>query len=283
MNAITRPPVTLNSLRAVWISDLHLGSKPCKADYLLDFLNTVQCKKLYLVGDIIDLLALKRSFHWPAKHQQIIERILAMADAGTEVFYIPGNHDHAMRRLVTQTLSGVRVEHEMEHISADGRRLLLLHGDRFDNWIRFSPIKRWLGDAAYDFLLWLNWINFSAQRLLKRPYWSLAHAVKTRVGKARETIEQYEQTVAQYAAELGCDGVICGHIHKAELKKIAGTLYLNDGDWVESCTAIVETQTGWFELLHWADRRERLQSCQDLELANSTTQAEGICNRSSIR
>jgi len=266
MPAAHSSDMSLHGLRSVWISDLHLGSKPCKADYLLDFLNALECDRLYLVGDIIDLLALKRSFHWPAKHQQIIDRILQLGESGTELFYIPGNHDHAMRRFVSQTLSRVHIEREMVHTTADGRRLLLLHGDRFDNWVRFSPVKRWLGDAAYDFLLWLNWLNYTARRWLKRPYWSLADAVKTRVGKARETIEQYEQTVAAHAAHLGYDGVICGHIHKADLKKIGNLLYINDGDWVESCTAIVETSSGWLELVHWADRRERLQSCRNPRL-----------------
>lgn len=263
MEPITAP---FTNVESVFISDLHLGSKPCKADYLLDFLNSLQCKNLYLLGDIVDVLALKRAVHWPANHQRVLNRILAMAEQGTKVFYIPGNHDHAMRRFVEQTLVKVRIEYEMEHTSADGRRFLLLHGDRFDNWVRFSPVKRWLGDAAYGFLLWLNWVNFKCRRLLRRPYWSLAYSVKTRVSKARETIEHYEQTVAAHATKLGYDGVICGHIHKPSLKKIGEVLYLNDGDWVESCTAIVETHSGWLELVHWADRRERLQSCQNPQL-----------------
>ena len=237
--------------RTIWLSDIHLGSRACRIDLLLDFLERNRCDQLYLVGDIIDLRRMRRSFYWPKSHTVALERILAMARAGTRVVYVPGNHDEDFRVMTDLMLGPVEVHRELVHETADGRRLLVLHGDCFDGVIRSSALMALLGGAGYGLLLGLNRIGHAVNALLRRPYWSLAQAIKMRIGRAARYVERFQAACLNRAREAQVDGVVCGHIHRAALIERDGLLYCNDGDWVESCTALVESPAGELSLLHW--------------------------------
>jgi UDP-2,3-diacylglucosamine pyrophosphatase LpxH len=239
---------------SVWISDVHLGFRDCKAAFLLTFLESVQCDTLYLVGDLIDLWSLHKGGRWPESHSRVLQAIVVKAAQGTRVVYVPGNHDEAIRRHVGLFVGGVEIAGEMIHETADGHRYLVIHGDEFDGVIRCgSSLVFWLGDWMYDILLFVNrWTN-CIRRCFGYPYWSLASAVKRRIGGAVDYISRYETMVAREAARRGLDGVICGHIHKAAIRELEGVVYCNDGDWVESCTALVEHPDGALEILYWAD------------------------------
>ncbi|WP_029654146.1 UDP-2,3-diacylglucosamine diphosphatase [Marinobacter daepoensis] len=243
----------MRQYRSVFISDVHLGTADCQAEYLLDFLNNVQCETLYLVGDIVDLIAMQRRAHFPDSHRQVVNKLLELAGAGTRVVYIPGNHDEFFRRFCGQTLSGVELLYKAVHTTADGRQFLVCHGDQFDQVVRCSPLLLLVGDRAHGVLLRLNrWFN-ALRRLQGKPYWSLAAWIKSRIGKARTFIRRFE-LAALTAAEKGrYDGFICGHIHSAGFLRSEDGLYCNDGDWVEHCTALVERDDGRLELLHWSE------------------------------
>lgn len=245
----------MRQFRSVFISDVHLGTADCQAGYLLDFLNSMQCETLYLVGDIVDLIAMQRRAHFPVLHRQIIHTLLDLAAAGTRVVYVPGNHDSFFRRFCGQSISGIELCRTAVHTTADGRRFLVCHGDQFDQVVRCSPLMLLAGDRAHSLLLWLNrWFN-ALRRLRGRPYWSLAAWIKSRLGKARTFIRRFE-LAALGVAEKGCyDGFICGHIHSAGFLRSETALYCNDGDWVEHCTALVEQADGHLELLHWSESR----------------------------
>jgi UDP-2,3-diacylglucosamine pyrophosphatase LpxH len=219
--------------RTVWISDVHLGMRACKAEYLLDFLQHVECRQLYLVGDMIDLWSMKRGIYWPTAHNQVVQRILEMAGRGTRVTFLPGNHDETFRGYLGSVLGGVRVQREVVHTTADGRRLLVLHGDEFDAVTLNSRWLALLGHHAYETLLVANrWFN-AIRRRLGFPYWSLAAFLKHKVKNAVNFISQFEECVAKEARARGLDGVVCGHIHHATIQDFGGILYCNDGDWVE--------------------------------------------------
>jgi UDP-2,3-diacylglucosamine pyrophosphatase LpxH len=239
--------------RTIWISDIHLGTRGCAAEMLIDFLDHVDSETLYLVGDIIDGWRLKRRFFWPASHNDVVWRLLNRARRGTRVVYIPGNHDEVFRQFSGLDFGGVEIRRKAIHETADGRRLLVLHGDEFD---AITLAHRWLahvGDAAYVTLMALNrWLN-AFRRTFSMPYWSLSKHAKAKVKKSVEFISHYEDVVAHAAGIRGVDGVVCGHIHTAEIREIGGVEYYNDGDWVEGCTALVEHHDGRMELLHWAD------------------------------
>ncbi|MGJ3648610.1 UDP-2,3-diacylglucosamine diphosphatase [Sphingomonas sp. GlSt437] len=239
--------------RTIWISDIHLGTRGCNAEMLIDFLDHVDSDMMYLVGDIIDGWRLKRKFYWPAQHNDIVWRVLKRAKRGTRVIYIPGNHDEVFRQFTGLNFGGVEIRRQAIHETADGRRLLVLHGDEFD---AITLAHRWLahvGDFAYTALMGLNrWVN-NVRRWLNMPYWSLSKHAKAKVKNAVEFISHYEDVVAQAAGARGVDGVVCGHIHTAEIRQINGIDYYNDGDWVEGCTALVEHYDGRMEVLHWAD------------------------------
>ena len=245
---------TPQAFRTIFLSDIHLGLRSCRSDSLVDFLHQVQCEKLYLVGDIIDGWRLRRSWYWDSYHDEVIRLILRMARHGTEVIYIPGNHDELFRDWLGLEVAGVKLAREAEHVSADGRRFLVIHGDEFDGVIRYAKFLAHLGDWAYDTALLVNrWFNFLRRRL-GYPYWSLSQWLKRQVKEAVKAIDRFETALAHEAQSRGMDGVICGHIHHAEMRMIHGILYMNDGDWVESCTALVEHQDGRFELLDWSLR-----------------------------
>jgi UDP-2,3-diacylglucosamine pyrophosphatase LpxH len=241
--------VTPRRVRSVWLSDIHLGTRDCQAEALLAFLDTVDCEFLYLVGDIIDFWRLERAPHWPQRHSDVIRAVLSKARAGCTVTLIPGNHDEYLRRFCDLQLGNILVVREAVHRTADGRLLLMLHGDEFDGVTR---CHRWLartGDVGYDLLLRINrWFN-GARRVLGFPYWSLSAYVKGKVKRAVDFVVDFEQAVAREAARRGMDGVVCGHIHRATMHDIDGVLYCNTGDWVESCTALVERSDGSLELL----------------------------------
>ncbi|MBN8849092.1 MULTISPECIES: UDP-2,3-diacylglucosamine diphosphatase [unclassified Sphingomonas] len=239
--------------RTIWISDVHLGTRGCNADMLIDFLDHVDSETMYLVGDMIDGWRLKKKFYWPASHNDVVWRLLKRARRGTRMIYIPGNHDEVFRQFSGLDFGGIAIRRKAIHETADGKRLLVLHGDEFD---AITLAHRWLahvGDAAYHVLMALNrWVN-AVRRRLDLPYWSLSKHAKAKVKNAVAFISHFEEVVAHAAGSRGVDGVVCGHIHTAEIREIAGIRYYNDGDWVEGCTALVEHFDGRMEVLHWAD------------------------------
>jgi UDP-2,3-diacylglucosamine pyrophosphatase LpxH len=244
--------------RTVWISDTHLGTSGCNAELLHDFLHSIKPETLYLVGDIIDGWRLKRGWYWPARHNDIVRRILKLANKGTRVVYVPGNHDEALRDYTGLAFGGVEVLAEAIHETADGRRFLVTHGDEFDGVVLYARWLAFLGDAGYSVLLRLNiWFN-AVRRRFGLPYWSLSAYIKHRVKNAVAFISKFEEVVAHAARERGVDGVVCGHIHCAEIRDFGGVIYMNDGDWVESCTALVEHADGRIEIIDWAARTKAL-------------------------
>ena len=239
--------------RTVWISDIHLGTRGCNAELLIDFLDHVDCATMYLVGDIIDGWRLKKRFYWPERHNAILRRIMKRAKQGTRIVYIPGNHDEMFRQFAGSNFGGVEIRRKAIHLTADGRRLLILHGDEFD---AIMLAHRWLafvGDRAYALLMRLNVAVNLVRRKLKLPYWSLSKVAKHKVKNAVEFISRFEEAVAHEAIRLKVDGVVCGHIHTADERRFGDIVYYNDGDWVEGCTALVEHECGRMEILHWAD------------------------------
>ena len=241
--------------RTIWISDIHLGTRGCKTEFLLDFLKHTDSEFLYLVGDIVDGWRMRRSWYWAQSHNDVIQKLLRKARKGTQVFYIPGNHDEWLRDYVDLQLGGVWLLQEATHTTTDGKRLLILHGDDFDGVVRYARWLALLGDWAYENVLRLNHHYNVIRRKLGYPYWSLSAYLKSKVKNAVEYVSNYERAVAAEAKHRGVDGVVCGHIHQAEIRHIDGVLYCNDGDWVESCTALVEHADGRLEILNWAKLR----------------------------
>ena len=242
-------------VRTVWISDLHLGTPGCQAKALLDFLRQVDCETLYLVGDIIDGWQLRRSWYWPQSHNDVVQKILRKARKGTRVVFVPGNHDEFARRYVEHNFGGVDVVDEAVHTTADGRRLWVTHGDHFDGVIQCAKWLAYVGDWAYERTLQVNsWFNRARARL-GLPYWSLSKYLKGRVKRAVSYIGDFEAAVAREARQRGLQGVVCGHIHHAEIREVEGVLYCNDGDWVESLTALVEHHDGRLEIADWSAQR----------------------------
>ena len=241
--------------RTVFISDVHLGAAGSSADLLLDFLKSIECETLYLVGDIVDGWKLRKGWYWPASHNDVIRAVLKMAKHGTRVIYIPGNHDEVLRDFIGLQFGGVTFKLDDVHVTADGRLLLVLHGDEFDGVVLYAKWLAFLGDGAYSLLLRgngaVNWVR----RRLGLPYWSLAGHMKKRVKNAVQFISRFEEVLAQAAAERNVEGVVCGHIHSADIRRFGDITYYNDGDWVESCTALVEHGDGAMEIVDWAERR----------------------------
>ncbi len=242
--------------RAIWISDIHLGTRGCKADILLDFFRHTESQYLYLTGDIVDGWRLRRSWFWRQSHNDVIQKILRKGRKGTRVIYVPGNHDECMRLYTEFSFGALTLQDDATHVTADGRRLLVLHGDAFDGVVRYAKWLALLGDAAYETTMYANAVFNRARRMLGFPYWSLAGYMKTKVKNAVQFISNYREAVAHEARRRGYDGVVCGHIHAAEITDVDGVLYCNDGDWVESCTALVEHHDGRLEILRWAESRQ---------------------------
>ncbi|MGN6514566.1 MAG: UDP-2,3-diacylglucosamine diphosphatase [Rhizomicrobium sp.] len=238
--------------RTIFISDTHLGTRGCKADALADFLARNSCRTLYLVGDIVDGWQLKHRWFWPDAHNRVVEEILHKIDTGTRVIYVPGNHDEMLRSYCGREIAGVELMRETVHETADGKRLLVIHGDQFDGVIAYARWLAFLGDWAYTRALELNEVCAFVRKALGLPYWSLSAYLKQKVKNAVEYICRFENAVVDEARSRGLDGVVCGHIHHAAIRNIDGVLYFNDGDWVESCTALAEDACGNLEILHWA-------------------------------
>ena len=244
-------------LRTVWISDVHLGTRSSKATALLEFLDSVAIDHLYLVGDIIDEWKLRRSFYWPGTHAAVLDRFAELARNGTRVIYVPGNHDETLRRHDGSNLRGLECRDELVHETSDGRRLLVLHGDRFD---RYSRSDQWIvrvGELAYGAVLGLNNAYNGVGRLFGVRYRSLSLVLKQKVKEAVSFISDFEASLLDAARDRRVDGVVCGHVHRAQMREVDGVLYTNDGDWVESCTALVEDLQGRLELVQW--RAGRMQ------------------------
>jgi len=237
--------------RTVWISDIHLGTKDCKAKELLEFIKHFRAKKIYLVGDIIDGWALKKRWFWPQEHNDVIQKLLRQARKGTEVIFIPGNHDEFARQFCGLNFGGIQVRHDDVHVTADGKKLWVTHGDLYDNIMQYARWIAFIGDRAYTFALWLNRAFNRIRLKLNYPYWSLSQYLKHKVKAAVSCITAFEDLLIREAKIKQCDGVVCGHIHKAELRIIDHITYANDGDWVESMTALIENHDGSLQIIDW--------------------------------
>jgi len=249
------PPKRSLKYRSVFISDVHLGFRGSSAQYLLDFLKSVDTEYLYLVGDIIDVWSLKKSFHWPQEHNNVLRLILSKAKRGTNVIYVPGNHDEVFRDYVDHTFGNLTIQREAVHVTADGKKLLVLHGDEYDSVIKCAPWLGHIGSHAYDLILRLNRHFNWVRRTLGFPYWSLAAYLKHKAKTAVTYIDRFEETLAHEAKRRGADGVVCGHIHRAQIAEVQGVRYMNCGDWVDSCTTLTEDHNGHMALLHWSERQ----------------------------
>ena len=245
--------------RSIFISDIHLGTRDCKAEALNNFLKHNTCETLYLVGDVIDAWKIQQNkWRWKQSHTNVVRRVLGHAKRGTRVVYVAGNHDEFLRPFLPYgaNFGQVEIHNQIEHVGVDGRRYLVTHGDLFDGITRLAPWISFLGDKAYDFVLYLNgkfnWIRHK----MGFGYWSLSKYLKHRVKKAVDFMFQFERNLAEYCKKRGYDGVICGHIHHAEIKEINGVVYMNDGDWVESCTALVEHWDGRWEIITWTKEND---------------------------
>lgn len=238
--------------RTIFISDVHLGTRGCQAGMLLDFLTRTEAQTYFLVGDIVDGWQLKRGWHWTDIHNDIAQTLLAKAHQGARIVFIPGNHDEGMRAYPGTHFGGVEVMERADHVTADGRRFLVTHGDQFDSIVVNARWLAHLGDRAYDFALWLNtWYN-RVRRLWGGQYWSLSNWAKQQVKRAVNYVSEYEKVLTDEARRGGYDGIVCGHIHSAAMRRIGDIDYVNTGDWVESCTAVVERDDGTLHLIDWA-------------------------------
>ncbi len=241
--------------RTVWLSDIHLGFRDCKAEYLLDFLDHCEIDRLYLVGDIVDMWAMSRQFLWPRSHNRLFHRLLSLSREGTRVIYLPGNHDEPLQQYDGMAFGDVEIHREYIHTTADGRKLLLLHGDQFDQEVCFGRLHSWTGDKAYRCLLFTNrWYNHF-RSLFGHPYWSLAGYIKHRVRGAGEAISRYRRIALRAAANKGVDGIVCGHIHHPEIQQEQDVIYCNTGDWVENCSALTEDAEGQLSMVFWTRLR----------------------------
>lgn len=243
-------PLAPQRLRSVFISDIHLGTPGCQAQALLDFLKQNPCEQLYLVGDVIDGWQLRKRWYWPQAHNDVVQKLLRAARKGCKVRFVPGNHDEFARHFTGHHFGGIEVLREAVHVTADGRRLWVIHGDDFDGVVQCAKWLAYLGDSLYEFTLRLNRHLNHLRRRLGLPYWSLSAFLKHKVKKALNYVMDFECAVAHEARRRGFQGVVCGHIHRPEMREIEGVLYCNDGDWVESRSAIVEHFDGRLELVH---------------------------------
>lgn len=241
----------MTPLRTVFISDIHLGTPGCQAEALLDFLKHHPSDTIYLVGDIVDGWQMRRRWFWPQAHNDVVQKLLRRVRKGCRVVFVPGNHDEFARQFDGLHFGGVEVANEAVHTTADGRHLWVIHGDQFDGVIQCAKWLACVGDRAYGITLELNRHFNRLRHKLGLPYWSLSQYLKHKVKRAVNHVNDFERAVAAEARGRGYHGVVCGHIHRPEMRVIDGTLYANDGDWVESLSALVEHPDGRLELVHW--------------------------------
>lgn len=239
--------------RTIFISDVHLGSTSAKTAQLLSFLRNHDCETLVLLGDIVDGWRLKRNWYWPQGCNDVVQKLLRKARKGTKIIYVPGNHDEFLRDFPGVHFGGIEVALKFIHQAADGRRFLVLHGDEFDVVVRNARLVAYLGDWAYDAAVALNVYIAKIRRYLGLPYWSFSSWAKLQVKSAVNFIGRFQEAVSEEARREKVDGVICGHIHHAVIERFSDVTYMNSGDWVESCTALIEHHDGRFELIHWQD------------------------------
>ena len=250
MNVHIREPA-VTAYRAIWISDVHLGTERAQAESLLSFFRATQSDYLYLVGDIVDNWSLKKTWLWRQTHNDVIQKILRKARKGTRVIYIPGNHDEQFRDFHGTAFGRLKVKLDDVHVGLDGKRYLVMHGDEFDGVVKYAKWLAYLGDTGYEVAMTINVQLNRIRRKLGLPYWSLSAYLKNRVKRAVEFLSNFEQAMVREARRRNVDGVICGHVHTPEMRDIDGIAYYNDGDWVESCSALVEHLDGRFEIIHW--------------------------------
>jgi UDP-2,3-diacylglucosamine pyrophosphatase LpxH len=252
------PKTQVTKYKTICISDTHLGAKEAKAGILSDFLKHHACDNLFLVGDIIDGWKIQQNkWRWKPSHTRVIRQILNYSKSGTKVVYVTGNHDEFIRPFVSHiALGNISICNQAEYRDIDGNRLLITHGDLFDGITRLAPWLGFLGDKAYDSVLWMNNHFNVARHRMGFGYWSLSKYLKHKVKKAIDFVFKFEENLTTYAAKRGFDGVICGHIHTAEIKLVNGIIYMNDGDWVESCSALVEHYDGRWEIIYWTKGKE---------------------------
>jgi UDP-2,3-diacylglucosamine pyrophosphatase LpxH len=238
--------------RTLFVSDLHLGTKACQAEAFLDFLRDTDADRIYLVGDIVDFWRIKRGAYLPQAHNDVLQKLLRRVRKGNDLIFIPGNHDEAMRDYCGARFGGISIERNAIHVGADGRRYLVMHGDEFDVVVRYAKWLALFGDWSYMMALWANTHFNAVRRWLGMPYWSLSAYLKHKVKRAVNYIGEFEAALAAEARKHGAQGVICGHIHHAAMRQVGDVLYINTGDWVESCTAVGETEDGLFEIIRWS-------------------------------
>lgn len=249
----------MTTYRTIFISDVHLGTRACQAEMLIEFLCDHEAETIYLVGDIVDFWRIKRGAIWPQAHNNVLQKLLSKARNGSRIIYIPGNHDEGLRDYCGTRFGGIEIERDAVHETGDGRRYLVIHGDEFDVVVRYARWLAFLGDRGYQLALWTNWpLNFIRRRL-GLGYWSLSAYLKNRVKSAVNFIGDFERSLSEEAQRRNVEGVICGHIHHAASKMIGDVHYVNTGDWVESCTAVAEKQDGSFELIRWLDVQQSKQ------------------------
>lgn len=255
--------------RAIWISDIHLGTAGCKADFLLDFLKHHDARFLYLVGDIIDGWQLRKGWYWKRSHNDVVQKILRKARKGTKVVYVSGNHDEVVRQFVGLSFGDIEIVNETSHTLLDGRELWITHGDMFDGVVQYARWLAYLGDSLYTFILRLNQHFNNLRHRFGLSYWSLSQYLKQKVKNAVTFISAYEEALTAEARRRGFDGVVCGHIHKPEIREINGILYCNDGDWVESLSALVETNSGELKIVYWPYKASKSQEVLQHELSSA--------------
>jgi UDP-2,3-diacylglucosamine pyrophosphatase LpxH len=251
---LERIAIRAKRVRTLFLSDIHLGTRGCQAEKLLDFLRHYEADTVYLVGDIVDGWQLRVNWYWPQSHNDVVQKLLRKARKGSRLLYIPGNHDEFLRDYYGTHFGGIDVLEDTIHVAADGRRYLVVHGDLFDVVIRHARWLALLGNSAYDLAISLNTHFNAIRRAFGLTYWSLSQWAKLKVKNAVNFIGEYEHTLAAEARRRNVDGVICGHIHHAVIRDDDSPIYINCGDWVESCTAVVEHFDGRFEIVHWSER-----------------------------
>jgi UDP-2,3-diacylglucosamine pyrophosphatase LpxH len=260
-----KPASRVTRYRAIWISDIHLGTPGCQAEFLLDFLRHNESDHLYLVGDVIDGWQLRRRWYWTQAHNDVVQKVLRKARKGTQVIYVAGNHDEVMRQFIGLAFGGIEIRDEAVHTTADGRRVLVVHGDLYDAVVLHAKWLALIGDHLYALILKLNrWFNHIRAKL-GLPYWSLSQYLKHKTKNAVNFMTAFEDAVAREARKRGFHGVICGHIHKPQIKTVDGVVYCNDGDWVESLSALVETYEGELRIVEWQHRLHGALHAQSIE------------------